>query len=379
MAFPQSGLIKIFPSTVSIVSGEWALNSDASPQPNRPVADLQAYFNARITNLAVAPNLRKATEYPAASGVYVPAISPYELQFVPSTIGFEFYNGAYPSPIVATLDFLDANFPMGMRLTQPQVYFTGQTLFGPNRDRTLDSLIFKYTQTTIRTYTPAAGLETGTQTSGTTSIIPSISISWSIIKLLNTFGMSIPVTSIVSALGGIPRSVISECFILAAYNTQTFAITTTTPNALPGNIAELNSSSDAFENFDQDQFRIYWDTLEDEEDVNPTFPGWTGGILIPRNLILTFTNSQFRFIIPNDQGIPYGGRRLMLTGTGNSAFFVGEFPLQNFNVELVDPSGLYTLVDNKTNDTYYDRSVSPVVTTKLKIPDPFVKTGFFNG
>lgn len=41
-----------------------------------------------------------------------------------------------------------------------------------------------------------------------------------------------------------------------------------------------------------------------------------------------------------------------------------------------DPSGIYTLVPGKTNDTLYDRDETPVVTVDVKIPDPFIRTGF---
>jgi hypothetical protein len=45
-------------------------------------------------------------------------------------------------------------------------------------------------------------------------------------------------------------------------------------------------------------------------------------------------------------------------------------------VLAADPSGIYTLVPGKTNDTLYDRDVTPVGTIDVKIPDPFLKTGF---
>lgn len=378
MAFPNSGLIKIFPAGTTIVSGQFALNSDATPQPTRAAANLQAYFDARVANLAVAPCLSKNTEIPAASGVYVPSGGDYELQFSPSTIGIEFYDGAYPSVKVATLNFLDADFPMGMVIGDPQVWWNTQTLFGPNRDRDINTVLFKYFGSTVRTFAPGVGLLNGNQASGNQSIIPSLLTQWSIIQLMKSFGLSIDCDVVISGNAGIPRASVTECFILANYSIQTFSITTTTPNALPGNDAEITSGNDALDNFDIDEFKIYWDTQVDETDTNPLFPGWTGGIRIPRNLIFEFTDHILRFRIPINEGIPYGGRRLMLTGTSNATFFVGEFPLQNFNITLVEGSGLYTLVENQRHDTYYDRGTTPVTTTNLKIPDPNVKTGPFN-
>jgi hypothetical protein len=195
---------------------------------------------------------------------------------------------------------------------------------------------------------------------------------------MKTFGINIPVDTVVSAALPTPRAVISECFLLGVYNTQLFTLTTNTPDVLPGMITDIEDATNRLDVFDEDEFKIYWDTQEDEEDVNPLFPGWTGGVRIPRNLIIILEENLFRFIMPDNLGIPYGGRRLMLTGTGSGVAFSGEFPLQNYNTTLVEGSGLYKLVPGQAYDTYYDRSVSPAETVNLKIPDPSIKTGYFN-
>ncbi len=382
MAFPQSGLIKIFPDTVSIPQGSFSLNSDAAPQPVRTPAAIEAYFDARVTNLAVAPCLRRETEKPAASGIYVPSGGNYELQFSPSSRGMEFYDGAYAGAPVATLDFLDANFPMGMTLNQAVLYWTGQVFLGPSRDREITQIKYNYFGSNFYTYTPGLSgvLLTGSNSSpatGANAIIPSLLTQWSIIQLMRTFGITIPVATVVSALANTPRAVTSECFLLATYNTQSFDITTTTPDVLPGSDVVINSAGGLLEDLDPDEYKIYWDTLPGEEDANPLFPGWAGGVRIPRYLIFELTPYTLHMRLQGS-GIPYGGRRLMLTGTGNGTIFVGEFPLQNFNTTLVDGSGLYKLVDSQRHDTYYDRGTSPVETIDLKIPDPNIKTGYFN-
>lgn len=382
MAYPNSGFIKIFPDTVTITSGQFSLNSDAVPQAARPVADLQAFYDLRTAVLANAPCMTRDTEKPAASANYVPAGGTYRLNFSTSYRGIEFYDGSYPSAVVATHDFSSAFFPTPMAITSPALWWNGQAYFGPSRDRNVTKIDFYYDDNIINTYTPpSAGLLTGAQNSGSTSIISNPFVVWSTLNLMTkSFGFSMPCDIITSVLLNTPRAAISECFILAVYNTGTIQWATTTPNALPGEIVEVSSPSSQLGIFNLDEFKIYWDTRADfgEVDVNPLFPGFTGGIRIPRNYVLEFTTNLFRFILPPGYGIPYGGRRLMLTGTSTSVSFVGEFPLQNFNVELVDGSGLYVLTDDKHNDTYYDRSVSPVVTTDLKIPDPSVKTGYFN-
>ncbi len=262
-----------------------------------------------------------------------------------------------------------------MVMSDPAVWFTGQGYFGPSRDREIDSILFNFHGSNVYTYTPAVGLFTGTVATPNNSIITNPLTKWSLFQLMQQFGFSAPCNTIVDAGVNIPRLVNSECFLLAAFNTQFFNITNNTPNVLPGQIASLTDANSNLDNFDIDEFKIYWDTLEGETDTNPLFPGLTGGIPITRNLILEFSSTVFKFIMP--YGPPFGGRRLMLIGTGNSTFFVGEFPLQNFNIQLVDGSGLYTLVEGQAYDTYYDRSSGPPTPTiDLKIPDPFVKTSF---
>lgn len=374
MAFPQSGFIKVYPHTVQIVDGTWALNSDASPQPSRSVADLQAYYDARVTNLAVAPCIQKATEYPAASGVYVPAISNYELQFSSSTVGLEFYDGAYPSPVVATLDYISADFPLGMVVNQVQVWWTGQQLFGPNRDRTIPSIIFKYFGSTIETYSPGTGMLTGSHATPSNAIVSSL-FNWSPIRMFKPFGFAVPVNVMASALTGIPRSANSEAFLLAVYNTQRFSFSNATPMAIPGEVVDITNAQDNFDVFND--YKIYWDTNTDLGEEDSDIPGLTGGVIIPRRYFYILTTGRIRFMIPKNLGIPYGGRRLLLYGVGDGTFFVGEIQIAQLNILLADGSGVYHLQNGQRHDTYYDRSVTPPVTTNLKMPRPNFRTGFF--
>lgn len=376
MAFPDSGLVKIYPTTASIVDGDWALNSDAAPQPDRPAADLETYFDARVANLAVAPNIRRNIEHPAASGIYVPAVDDYEIQFFSSTIGLEFYDGAYPSPIVATLDYLSADFPIGMTMNQLQVFWAGEQLFGPNRDRTLDSIIFKYFGSVVHTYTQGAGLLIGSLNSPVSAIVGPF-VNWSPIRAFKPFGFRIPVTATVSALGGINRSIMSEAFILAAYNTQTFNFTNATPNAIPGEIVDITNSQDNFDVFTD--YKIYWDTNEDlgEEDADPLVPGITGGVIIPPRYFFILNTGRIRFQIPKNLGIPYGGRRLLLYGVGDGVSFVGEIQIAQLNILLTDGSGVYQLTEGQRHDTYYDRGTTPISTVDLKMPRPNFRTGLF--
>lgn len=56
--------------------------------------------------------------------------------------------------------------------------------------------------------------------------------------------------------------------------------------------------------------------------------------------------------------------------------FIGNVPLGNFIILVANGSGIYRLVNGKTNDTLY-RSTRNGTTYDVKIPNPFGKTGFF--
>jgi hypothetical protein len=96
-------------------------------------------------------------------------------------------------------------------------------------------------------------------------------------------------------------------------------------------------------------------------------------------MILAHTNILLTIRIPYHL-IPYAGTQLMIMGSQiiPTSFF-GSAILGIVNIQLVDGSGLYTLVPGKRNDTYYDRSTTPSTTIDLKIPDPFGKTGYSHG
>lgn len=376
MAYPNNGLIKIYPANATIVSGQYSLNSDAAPQVLRTAADLDTYYQARVTNLATAPCLRRATEIPAASGVYVPNSGDHEVSFSSSTQGIEFWDGSYPSgSLVATLDYLSADFPLGMTVNQVKVHLSGQTYFGASRDRHISIMEFNYFGSLIDTYTGANNTLvtfTNLQTPSNSIIAPPF--SWSPIRMFKPFGFTIPVDAVVSALTQTPRAVISEVFITAQYNTQTFNLTNNTPLAIPGEFVDLTDANNALGIFTD--YKIYWDTNEDLGEEDGEIPGLTGGVTIPTRYFFVRTNGRIRFQIPENLGIPYGGRRLLLFGVG-SGLLTGEVELAQLNILLVDGSGVYKLTEDKRNDTYYNRATTPVTTTNLKFPRPGFRTGFF--
>lgn len=386
MAIPTNGYIKIWSDTTSILSGAWAFANDAAPQPSRTAAQLETYFDARVPSLVTGACASRNSETPAASGNYGPAVNTFELGFSPSSINFDFYSTPPPGgAVVGTTSLYKADFPMGFAFVGLQVVIVFQISFGDYRLRNITNLEYMYKNSNFYDYTfpTPPSIVTGnvaSPTSGASRIIPAFT-TWGFTQGFANFGLRVPVTLGAAGVASDCRAIISDCFLLGEYTTLTYAfhpdgMTTGQSNVLPGEISDLVATNDNFDDFDQDEFQIFWD-VQDGEEESDEFPGFAGGVLIPRNLILTFTSSRFKFIMPTGLGIPYGGRRLMLVGKGLGAFFVGKVPLQQYNITLVDGSGLYTLVEDKRNDTYYDRSTTPVTTVDLKIPTPFVKTGFF--
>lgn len=63
-----------------------------------------------------------------------------------------------------------------------------------------------------------------------------------------------------------------------------------------------------------------------------------------------------------------------LSGSGYGGFNIGGSSLDDV-VFMMNVSGIYTLVEDKTHDTLYER-MTGITTQDVKIPDPFVKTGF---
>lgn len=383
MAFPQDGFIKIWPNQVSIISGRFSLNSDPTPQVVRSVTDLQAFYDTRSEDLVVAPCLTRDLEYPGGSGQYVPFTGVYELQFSPSSRNITFHNNSFPSPAVATLDLLSSEFPLGMEVTNLRVFWNGQCLFGQGKDREITEIGFRFGGGTLGSYIPGlTGLLTGnvgSPSNGVGAIIPQAPITtWGFNKVMTLFNVYVPVNSVISGSANIPRNVLADCFLLGTYNTQRFVLTNSTPLAVPGEIVDIIDSMDRVGIFDE--YKIYWDTNEelDEEDINPLFPGITGGVVIPERYFFIHENGRIRFQIPKNLGIPYGGRRLLLYGVSDATIgFIGEVQLAQLNILLTDGSGVYHLESGQRHDTYYDRSTTPPTEVDLKMPRPNFRTGFF--
>jgi hypothetical protein len=94
------------------------------------------------------------------------------------------------------------------------------------------------------------------------------------------------------------------------------------------------------------------------------------GVIIPS----VQTQNLLVFSIPT--GCGPGLRNLIATGNGIQ--FSGDITLGSYTILVADASGIYTIVPGKTDDTLY-KSARDGTTFDVKIPDPFIKTGFIGG
>ena len=374
MPIPSQGFFQMYARSVGqIVSGNFARTSVGAPPPIATQDDLSAYYLAGVDDPATAPRLHQSVEFPGGSGFYNPAAGTYELQIFPKTT-IVFDSSGTPTP----LSILDADFPLGFAASQMRVWINGNLVTG-GRNKYLNNYKFKARGSTVLDVNPPNNIN-GDFTTSSNEFGPTAlsNAHWGTNQVFgSTMGFSATVADVVDATALTPNFRSDLVYIQGVYNLLVFNITSTSQNVGPGGEVIITGTNLTL----LDELSIDWydAAATSSEWLDPMIPNIVGGIVVPRNLIFTWTATQIVFRIPFSQ-IPYGGKRLMVMGRQTSGVsFTGRTLLQNLNVQLVEGSGLYKLVDNKRNDTYYDRSVSPVVTIDLKIPDPFVKTGFFNG
>lgn len=86
------------------------------------------------------------------------------------------------------------------------------------------------------------------------------------------------------------------------------------------------------------------------------------------------TQQTFTFIMP-----PFPPGTTTVTVNATSTQFSGTVGLVVYSTTIVDGSGIYHLVLNKTSDTVYIDAATGDDTEDLPIPQPWAKTGFIGG
>lgn len=95
---------------------------------------------------------------------------------------------------------------------------------------------------------------------------------------------------------------------------------------------------------------------------------------IPTTDFLVWTSVLFSFVLPEELN-DVVETEITISGT----IFSGSEPIGTIFILLEDGSGIYRIVTNKTNDTLYTNAPVNDDTVDVKIPNPFIKTGFIGG
>jgi hypothetical protein len=135
-----------------------------------------------------------------------------------------------------------------------------------------------------------------------------------------------------------------------------FSLNTESPVSVGQEVEIGSDNSD-----DIDEVTIVYTTLDNVEHM----------ITIPRSDFPVKEPTRITFIVPDIGDSPK--IRIYVTGTTfGGSVFAGTL----FTIFFLNGTGIYKLDPNSTHDTVYIQDFTPVQTTDIKIPNPFVKTGF---
>lgn len=154
--------------------------------------------------------------------------------------------------------------------------------------------------------------------------------------------------------GGVNGAQLEGEYVL--WSTQ---LTLTPSDALPGDLITLTDGANQLDQI------VSLSAVQIDED---------GNIVEVPIVIISQTPGQITFNLPLSGLLP-GEFPTAIIGLLDGVEFDGSVLLGILQAIYADGSGIYTLVPNKTNDTLYDRSVTPSVTIDVKIPNPIVKIG----
>lgn len=372
MPIPATGTFKIYPSLfINLVDGEYDLQAGTDPvteQALASAANIAAYYNSEVNNAATCPKLRRA-ELNASATAYTPAVGTYETQvFLNHEIIFD--AAGTPTPI----EFISADFPLGVRFRQPQVVILG-TFESWQDNRQVTNTKLKARQSVVFDLNNLSGTTYVNHISAVDAILSSTS-QWGANQVFGTtLGHQFTVVNNPGGPGASLFHAIQNFYLQGTYNTAWISLSISPSSANPGDtvvITDANGNLDLFTDF-----KICW-------KPNPTATDLVCS-LVPRTF-WTKTSTQLTLKLPVDIGLPYGNRIMRIFGLITSPTWPIPAGASNNEVELgrlnstpllTDGSGIYNLTKDKRNDSYYDRSVSPVVLTNRKIINPRIKTGFF--
>jgi len=381
---PSSGFVKFLPSTVInpyFNTNKWQLGNAIGTHLNPPAqatdAEIITFLQtaippanklgpARTKEVFCAPATFFTYAYYATSSPNPPN---YALGFTPTTRLIWFNDNQY-------VDYFSADYPPGLMYTSINPWFSVAVTNTANLSTVSLRVMYNGSQVGIQTY-PGAYVETNP--------ISVFALQYGISKMMGELGFELVVAehdSQASACGPIPFANttinINYWSLRANYSLWSTTLGVSNPDGAPGSEVVITDGAPGVLDKITD-LKIEWlnDNVLDQFG-NPTI----SELLIPRANIISQSKTAIRFLIPSYDYVyyrvlPYGGKRIRILALAPTEF-TGWVSLALLNAILVDSSGVYTIVPDKRNDTYYDRSVTPSTTIDLKIPDPYLRTGYFN-
>lgn len=173
--------------------------------------------------------------------------------------------------------------------------------------------------------------------------------------LATTVGMDITGIDILNAVS------MKYIAIIGQYEIVSYIFTVSAGPYNPGDTVNITTDGSNPDLLNITEIQLaYFDALGEEQEL----------IILPANFLL-WTDAHLGFVLP-DEDIEGPA---VITGT----LFGGSVPIATISVLFVNGSGIYRIVTNKTNDTVYLDSSVDDSTVTLKIPNPFIKTGFIGG
>jgi len=172
-----------------------------------------------------------------------------------------------------------------------------------------------------------------------------------------------------SGNSGYQHASITALYIEGEYNTaQSFQFMLITPTIRPniGSTITVTSNPD-------DPTALLLDQLTEIDVQYYNTLGVLTTVIIPAAAFTYSSPYLLTFALPAIDTSPI----IIILGVGNGTQFSGSTTLGELvTIFFTDGTGIYTLVKDKRNDTLYVQDLNPIQTIDVKIPDPFIKTGF---
>jgi hypothetical protein len=419
MPVPQTGNFKVYPKTIISITNNFSVSNFnmVNPASNLDTIDgtgtdvLDYLKNPSVGS--VIPHIARTIAFIVSnywdcmtSTTYrVASPGEHKLDLSVDTSAIVFNPGTVDEQVV---DILSGDFPSGFLATNLRVHVVGtatavqnpteaptSSSYFTNTDNSLISIEllwngFSFYALTVPSYTGAATPFTYSQASPSDEIVgtgvyltaansfKNIGIAFEMAAngTLNHGTCPDPPQDFVNAWFRLSEIYLTGDYISGSWSANVTVNPTSSESVQPGDIITLTDPEgnlDEIDDCDSDGNSPFSITFI---DVN----GDTQTLIIPCEAIIFRSQYEIRFrliFIPGSYP-PYGGTPMILNASVTSTEFTGSVALITLNQLLADGSGVYKLTRNKRHDTYYDRTDPENVTEiDLKIPNPFIKTGYF--